>query len=38
MIKPPFITKENVLKKVRLAENLWNSKDAHKISLAYTGI
>lgn len=35
MLKPPF-NKESALKKVRIAENLWNLKDPEKISLAYT--
>ncbi|XOB63700.1 DUF1348 family protein [Campylobacterota bacterium DY0563] len=32
---PPFSYEEAVLK-VRMAENAWNSKDANKISFAYT--
>jgi nuclear transport factor 2 (NTF2) superfamily protein len=32
---PPF-TKQTALLKVRLAEDAWNSKDAGKVSLAYT--
>ncbi|GAA5825822.1 hypothetical protein JCM5353_002446 [Sporobolomyces roseus] len=32
---PPF-TLERAQKKVKLAENLWNTKDAKKVSLAYT--
>ena len=36
--KPPFppFDQESAIKKVRLAENAWNSKDPEKISLAYT--
>ena len=32
---PPF-DEESAIKKVRLAENAWNSKDPEKIALAYT--
>jgi len=32
---PPF-TAETAVEKVRLAEDAWNSRDAHKVSLAYT--
>jgi nuclear transport factor 2 (NTF2) superfamily protein len=32
---PPF-TYETALEKVRKAENAWNSRDPHKVSLAYT--
>lgn len=32
---PPF-TVESAAQKVRLAEDAWNSRDPHKISLAYT--
>ena len=32
---PPF-SKEDAIKKVRMAENAWNSKDPEKIALAYT--
>jgi len=35
IIKPPF-TRETALKKVKMAENAWNSKDPVKVSLAYT--
>jgi uncharacterized protein len=35
MIKPLF-TPETALQKVQLAEDLWNTKDANKVSLAYT--
>jgi hypothetical protein len=34
-IKPPF-TKESAEAKVKAAENLWNTKDPEKVSLAYT--
>jgi len=32
---PPF-TRETAIQKVRMAEDGWNSKDADKVSLAYT--
>ena len=32
---PPF-TRESAIKKVRLAEDGWNSRNAEKVSLAYT--
>ncbi|MFI8203512.1 DUF1348 family protein [Streptomyces sp. NPDC085937] len=32
---PPF-TYESAVKKVRMAENGWNSRDPHKVSLVYT--
>lgn len=32
---PPF-TRESAIEKVRLAENAWNTRDAEKVSLAYT--
>lgn len=32
---PPF-TLEDALKKVRAAENAWNTRDAHRVALAYT--
>ena len=32
---PPF-TRETAIQKVRRAEDAWNSKDPHKVSLAYT--
>ena len=32
---PPF-TRETAIKKVRGAEDGWNSRDPHKVSLAYT--
>jgi len=36
--KPPFppFDQESAMKKVRMAEDGWNSKDAEKVSLAYT--
>jgi uncharacterized protein len=33
---PPF-TRETAIVKVRLAEDAWNSRDPHRVSLAYTG-
>ena len=32
---PPF-TRESAIEKVRLAEDGWNSRDAEKVSLAYS--
>jgi nuclear transport factor 2 (NTF2) superfamily protein len=32
---PPFIA-ETAMQKVRLAEDAWNNRDPHKVSLAYT--
>ena len=32
---PPF-TAETVAEKTRLAENAWNSRDPHRVALAYT--
>jgi nuclear transport factor 2 (NTF2) superfamily protein len=32
---PPF-TRESAIEKVRKAEDAWNSRDPHKVSLAYT--
>ncbi|MEM9618414.1 MAG: nuclear transport factor 2 family protein [Pseudomonadota bacterium] len=32
---PPF-TRETAIQKTRMAENAWNSRDAQKVSLAYT--
>ncbi|MEU5539742.1 nuclear transport factor 2 family protein [Streptomyces sp. NPDC020362] len=32
---PPF-TRETAIEKVRLAEDAWNTRDPHKVSLAYT--
>ncbi|KAI0795034.1 DUF1348-domain-containing protein [Abortiporus biennis] len=34
-IKPPF-TAESALKKVKAAQNLWNSKDPQRVAQAYT--
>ena len=34
-IKPPF-TLESARQKVQMAEDLWNTRDAHKVALAYT--
>lgn len=34
-IRPPF-THETALAKVRAAEDAWNSRDPHRVSLAYT--
>jgi uncharacterized protein len=36
--RPPFppFTRETAIQKVRLAEDAWNSRDAEKVSLAYT--
>jgi nuclear transport factor 2 (NTF2) superfamily protein len=36
--KPPFppFTLETALQKVQMAEDAWNSKDPHRVSLAYT--
>jgi len=34
-IKPPF-TAETALQKVKVAQNLWNTKDPHKVVKAYT--
>jgi hypothetical protein len=33
---PPF-TRESAIVKVRMAEDGWNSRDPHRVSLAYTG-
>ncbi|WP_445679349.1 nuclear transport factor 2 family protein [Radicibacter daui] len=35
ILKPPF-TRETALRKVRLAENGWNSRNPEKVALAYT--
>jgi hypothetical protein len=32
---PPF-TRETAIAKVRMAEDAWNSRDPHRVSLAYT--
>ena len=34
-IRPPF-TRETALAKVQAAEDAWNSRDPHRVSLAYT--
>lgn len=34
-IKPPF-TEETALKKVKAAQNLWNTKNPEKVAQAYT--
>jgi uncharacterized protein len=34
-LAPPF-TRETAIQKVRRAEDAWNSRDPHKVSLAYT--
>ena len=36
--RPPFppFTRETALQKVRMAEDSWNSRDPHRVSLAYT--
>jgi nuclear transport factor 2 (NTF2) superfamily protein len=36
--RPPFppFTRETALKKVQAAEDAWNTRDPHKVSLAYT--
>lgn len=33
---PPFTTVEDAVRKVRLAEDAWNSRDPERVSLAYT--
>jgi nuclear transport factor 2 (NTF2) superfamily protein len=33
---PPFTTVEDAVKKVRMAEDAWNSRDPERVSLAYT--
>jgi nuclear transport factor 2 (NTF2) superfamily protein len=33
---PPFTTAEDAAKKVRMAEDAWNSRDPERVSLAYT--
>ena len=35
IIKPPF-TEETALRKVQLAEDLWNTRDAERVAMAYT--
>jgi len=36
--RPPFppFTRETAIQKVQLAEDAWNTRDPHKVSLAYT--
>jgi nuclear transport factor 2 (NTF2) superfamily protein len=34
-VRPPF-TRETALKKVKMAEDAWNSRDPERVSLAYT--
>ena len=34
-VLPPF-TAESAAQKVRIAQNAWNTRDAHKVSLAYS--
>jgi uncharacterized protein len=36
IIAPPFTDLELATKKVQIAEDLWNSRDPEKVSLAYT--
>lgn len=33
---PPYLTVEDAAKKVRLAEDAWNSRDPKRVALAYT--
>ncbi len=35
VVKPPF-TMETALAKVKLAQNVWNTRDAERVALAYT--
>ncbi len=35
IIKPPF-TEESALRKVQIAEDLWNTRDAERVAMAYT--
>ena len=35
IIKPPF-TEEAALRKVQIAEDLWNTRDAERVAMAYT--
>ncbi len=35
MIKPPF-DRDSAIKKVRMAEDAWNSRDAQRVALAYS--
>jgi nuclear transport factor 2 (NTF2) superfamily protein len=36
IIKPPFTDSEQAAKKVQLAEDLWNTRDAKRVAAAYT--
>lgn len=36
IIAPPFIDVDLALKKVQIAEDLWNTRDAERVALAYT--
>jgi len=36
IIKPPFIDIETAARKVQLAEDLWNTRDAQRVAAAYT--
>lgn len=36
IIKPPFTDIESARRKVQLAEDLWNTKDAQRVAQAYT--
>jgi len=36
IIKPPFIDIETAARKVQLAEDLWNTRDAKRVAAAYT--
>jgi hypothetical protein len=33
---PPFTTVETAVRKIRLAEDAWNSRDPQRVALAYT--
>jgi nuclear transport factor 2 (NTF2) superfamily protein len=33
---PPFVTVEDAVRKVRLAEDAWNTRDPERVTLAYT--
>lgn len=33
---PPFTSEEDAARKVRLAEDAWNTRDPHRVALAYT--
>jgi hypothetical protein len=36
IIAPPFTDIELAVKKVQIAEDLWNTRDAERVALAYT--